>query len=74
MASGDRREETLDPRDWDDIRDIGHRMIDDMVDYLSTVRRRGSLDDPAGQSRGDSGGQHQTTAAFVPISICSSRT
>ena len=31
-------EETLDPKNWDELRELGHRMLDDMVDYLSTVR------------------------------------
>lgn len=31
-------EETLDPRDWDELRLLGHRMIDDMLDYLSALR------------------------------------
>ena len=31
-------EETLDPKDWKAIRELGHRMLDDMLDYLSTVR------------------------------------
>jgi glutamate/tyrosine decarboxylase-like PLP-dependent enzyme len=33
-------EETLDPRDWDGMRDLGHRMVDEMIDYLRTVRER----------------------------------
>jgi glutamate/tyrosine decarboxylase-like PLP-dependent enzyme len=33
-------EETLDPRDWGPIRELGHRMLDDMMDYLETVRER----------------------------------
>jgi aromatic-L-amino-acid decarboxylase len=31
---------TLDPADWDDVRALGHRMLDDMVDYLEHVRDR----------------------------------
>jgi glutamate/tyrosine decarboxylase-like PLP-dependent enzyme len=31
-------EETLDPQDWSALRELGHRMLDDMFDYLSTVR------------------------------------
>jgi glutamate/tyrosine decarboxylase-like PLP-dependent enzyme len=31
-------EETLDPQDWDELRSLGHHMLDDMLDYLSTVR------------------------------------
>ena len=34
------REETLDPEDWESMRALGHRMVDDMVDYLKTVRER----------------------------------
>jgi aromatic-L-amino-acid/L-tryptophan decarboxylase len=33
-------ERTLDPRDWDALRALGHRMLDDMLDYLRTVRDR----------------------------------
>ncbi len=32
--------ETLDPTDWDEARQSAHRMIDDMVDYMSSVRER----------------------------------
>src|SRR5207302_176958 len=31
-------EETLDPEDWGELRKLGHRMLDDMFDFLSTVR------------------------------------
>lgn len=31
-------EETLDPRDWEQFRSLGHRMLDDMLDYLSSLR------------------------------------
>jgi len=34
------REETLDPDDWERIRTLGHRMVDDMLDHLKTVRDR----------------------------------
>ena len=33
-------EETLDPDDWEAMRKLGHRMIDDMLDYLESVRER----------------------------------
>ncbi len=33
-------EETLDPDDWESMRKLGHRMLDDMVDYLKTIRDR----------------------------------
>ncbi len=36
----DMTEETLDPSDWDSMRQLGHRMVDDMLDYLRTVRDR----------------------------------
>jgi aromatic-L-amino-acid/L-tryptophan decarboxylase len=32
--------ETLDPQDWDDIRAQGHRMLDDMIDYVANIRKR----------------------------------
>jgi aromatic-L-amino-acid/L-tryptophan decarboxylase len=31
---------TLDPADWPSFRDQGHRMLDDMFDYLETIRER----------------------------------
>jgi aromatic-L-amino-acid decarboxylase len=34
---------TLDPanpREWEELRALGHRMLDDMLDYLRTVRER----------------------------------
>ena len=33
-------EETLDPNDWELMRGLGHRMIDDMMDYMKNVRER----------------------------------
>jgi len=33
-------EETLDPQNWDELRTLGHRMVDDMLTYLQTVRER----------------------------------
>ena len=33
-------EESLDPQDWDALRALGHRMVDDMLTYLQTVRDR----------------------------------
>lgn len=40
MSENQNLEETLDPQDWQDMRDLGHRMIDDMFDYLEHVRER----------------------------------
>ncbi|MFZ1989943.1 MAG: pyridoxal-dependent decarboxylase [Alphaproteobacteria bacterium] len=31
---------TLDPKDWSEIRASGHRMLDDMFDYLEHIRER----------------------------------
>jgi glutamate/tyrosine decarboxylase-like PLP-dependent enzyme len=33
-------EETLDPPDWEEFRALAHRMVDDSVDYLASVRER----------------------------------
>ncbi len=33
-------EETLDPQDWQAMRSLGHRMVDDMITYLQTLRGR----------------------------------
>src|SRR5262249_6883879 len=33
-----RPELSLDPQNWDAMRDLGHRMVDDMLDYLQTRR------------------------------------
>ncbi|MGH7613403.1 MAG: pyridoxal phosphate-dependent decarboxylase family protein [Gemmatimonadales bacterium] len=31
---------TLDPQNWDELRALGHHMLDDMLDYLAQVRER----------------------------------
>jgi len=33
-------EYNLDPADWEAMRQLGHRMVDDMMDHLRTVRER----------------------------------
>jgi glutamate/tyrosine decarboxylase-like PLP-dependent enzyme len=33
-------EESLDPQDWEGMRALGHRMVDDMMSYLERVRER----------------------------------
>jgi glutamate/tyrosine decarboxylase-like PLP-dependent enzyme len=33
-------EETLDPQDWDAMRALGHRMVDDMLSWLESARER----------------------------------
>lgn len=32
--------ETLDPQNWDELRAQGHRMLDDMFDYIANIRQR----------------------------------
>jgi len=38
--SSDPGYETLDPTDWDSMRALAHRMVDDAITYLETVRDR----------------------------------
>ncbi|MEN8125468.1 MAG: aminotransferase class I/II-fold pyridoxal phosphate-dependent enzyme [Bacteroidota bacterium] len=33
-------EETLDPKNWDQTKELAHKMVDDAIDYLQTVRER----------------------------------
>ncbi|MEM7081962.1 MAG: pyridoxal-dependent decarboxylase [Pseudomonadota bacterium] len=33
-------QETLDPADWASMRALGHRMVDDLIDFLAEVRER----------------------------------
>jgi aromatic-L-amino-acid decarboxylase len=49
-------EETLDPEDWESMRALGHRMIDDMLDYLQTVRERPAWQHISGQAKDHFGG------------------
>ena len=35
-----REQESLDPEDWPALRALGHRMLDDMMTYLESVRER----------------------------------
>lgn len=51
-------EETLDPQDWDAMKALGHQMVDDMFDYLRTVRER-----PAWQPVPDKVKNHLNAAA-----------
>jgi len=32
--------QTLDPKDWTEIRALGHRMLDDMIDHVAGIRER----------------------------------
>lgn len=38
--SGPARQPGLDPENWDELRAQGHRMLDDMLDYLQGIRQR----------------------------------
>ncbi len=40
MADKNRVEESLDPESWGELKELGHRMVDDMVDHIATVRER----------------------------------
>jgi glutamate/tyrosine decarboxylase-like PLP-dependent enzyme len=44
-------EETLDPEDWESMRALSHRMVDDMLDYLRTVRDRPAWQHISDQAR-----------------------
>jgi len=32
-------DETLDPKNWEGIRSLGHEMLDNMLDYLASIRK-----------------------------------
>ena len=34
------KEETLDPENWEELRQLGHQMVDDMLDWQQTLRER----------------------------------
>ncbi len=36
-------EETLDPKNWENLRALSHRMLDDMFDYVKDIRFRPTL-------------------------------
>ncbi len=40
LEKDDGVEVSLDPQDWAELRALGHRMLDDMFDHLSTLRDR----------------------------------
>ncbi|MFQ5627619.1 MAG: cytochrome D ubiquinol oxidase subunit I, partial [bacterium] len=35
-----RKEETLDPQDWQAMKSLGRQMVDEIFDYLQSVRER----------------------------------
>ena len=51
MTDDSRREESLDPQDWDELKALGHRMVEDMIDYLSSVRDRPTWQPVSDQAR-----------------------
>src|ERR1017187_10857049 len=44
---------TLDPADWADPRALGHRMLDDMFDYLQDIRQRPAWQPIPAEVRGE---------------------
>ena len=38
--NSDEKFESLDPENWDEMRELAHRMVDDMMDYVSAARER----------------------------------
>ena len=62
------REETLDPDDWDEVRRLGHRMLDDMMDYLSSVRERPAWQAVPADVKQSLSGLYRTS--IVPWSPC----
>jgi aromatic-L-amino-acid decarboxylase len=44
-------EESLDPADWAGLRVLGHRMVDDVLAYLQTVRERPVWQSPPAEVR-----------------------
>ncbi|MGB0716003.1 MAG: pyridoxal phosphate-dependent decarboxylase family protein [Phycisphaerae bacterium] len=42
---------TLDPSDWQELREIAHAMVDDMIDYVRDVRQRPAWHSPSSDSR-----------------------
>lgn len=41
VFEANRSESTLDPENWGDLRALGHKMLDDTMNYLETIRERG---------------------------------
>ncbi len=45
LTEAEIRQLTLDPEDWEGLRKLGHRMVDDMLEHMATLRQQ-----PAWQS------------------------
>ena len=67
---------TLDPTDWRELRTQGHRMLDDMLDYLEHIRERpvwrpipnevrARFREPLNRSPGDLTAAHETFMSHV---------
>jgi len=39
-VSDEQHYETLDPENWDEMRELAHRMVDDALDYIASARER----------------------------------
>jgi glutamate/tyrosine decarboxylase-like PLP-dependent enzyme len=60
--------ETLDPRDWNELRELGHRMLDDMFEYMQNLRDQPAWQPYPAEARAAIGGavpQSETDAAAV---------
>jgi aromatic-L-amino-acid decarboxylase len=40
MTYSKKTEETLDPENWESFRKLGHNILDDMINYLETIREK----------------------------------
>lgn len=45
-------EETLDPPEWNQFRVLCHRMLDDLIDYLASLRTRSAWQADASRGPG----------------------
>jgi len=43
MTYSETKEETLDPENWDEFRALGHKMLDDMINFQRDIAKRESL-------------------------------
>jgi aromatic-L-amino-acid/L-tryptophan decarboxylase len=60
VVASNQSEHTLDPKDWSSLRSLAHSMVDDMFEFLRTIRDR-----PAWQRVPDEARQH--FSAPVPL-------
>jgi len=40
MKTVKEKEQSLDPANWDELKSTGHAMVDDMIDFLQTIRQK----------------------------------